>query len=162
MCINMLNLATFYCVVILTAKFKSIMFVRVSKTPDLSSIVQQLYEQQHLRVPSIRDEEDASVCLKRLLMEIGQSPMLLVLDDVWFGSESLIKEFSLPIPEYRILVTSRSKLSGFGSPIVLKKLSDEDATTLFRRSAMLEDGSSNNPTDDVVRKVCSLESVTSV
>lgn len=121
-------------------------------------IVQSLYEHNGRAGPVLTDDEDATIWLERLLNEIGQkSPMLLVLDDVWSGSESLVKKFSLPIPKYKILVTSRSKFEGFGSLYKLESLSNEYATALFRRHAILEDGNSNIPSEDVVKKVCSLE-----
>lgn len=133
------------------------MFVKVSKTADLKLIVQSLYEHNGIAGPVLRDDEDATDRLKKLLKKIGQkSPMLLVLDDVWSGSESLVKKFILPIPKYKILVISRSEFKGFGSLHELKSLSNEDAMALFH-NAIVEDGNSNIPSEDVVKKVCSLE-----
>lgn len=135
-------------------KFTNIMFVKVSKTADLKLIVQSLYEHNGCAGPVLIDDDDATNKLEILLKEIGQkSPMLLVLDDVWSGSESLVMKFILPTPKYKILVTSRSKFEGFGSLYELKSLSNEDATALFHRHAILEDGNSNIPNEDVVKKV---------
>lgn len=132
-------------------KFKTnIMFVKVSKTADLKLIVQNLYQHNSRTAPVLRDEEDARNCLEQLLKDIGPSPILLVLDDVWDETEYLIDKFRFQIPEYKILVTSRFIFKEFGPVYELKKLNHEEAVTLFRYHAKLEDGSSK---EDLVKEV---------
>ena len=117
----------------------NIFFVTVSKTPpSLSDIVRQLYKRKTNEVPNLIDEADAIDYLKKLLNQIGKTtPILLVLDDVWAGSESLVQKLVSQTPEFKILVTSRSELQGFeprecAPPYHLNPLNDTDATTLFR------------------------------
>lgn len=127
------------------------MFVKVSKTADLKLIVQNLYQHNSRTAPVLRDEEDARNCLEQLLKDIGPSPILLVLDDVWDETECLIDKFRFQIPEYKILVTSRFIFKEFGPVYELKKLNHEEAATLFRYHAKLENGSSK---EDLVKEVC--------
>ena len=84
---------------------------------------------------------------------MAPAPILLVLDDVWAGAESLLHKFVFQIPEYKILVTSRYEFPSFGSTYNLPLLKDEDAMTLFRHSSFLPDGSSYMPDEDIVKKV---------
>ncbi|XP_062102119.1 probable disease resistance protein At5g66900 isoform X2 [Humulus lupulus] len=135
-------------------KFKSnILFVTVSKSPNLNLIVQELYQHKGYSVPTIKDSHDAKIKLEQFFNIIGKTPVLLVLDDVWSGSESLIQQnFVFPIPEYKILVTSRFQLPTFGLPYELKPLSDEHAMTIFKHYALMEDGNLDIP-DDLVKKV---------
>ncbi|KAF3438919.1 hypothetical protein FNV43_RR17194 [Rhamnella rubrinervis] len=141
-------------------KFKdNIFFVTVSKTaPSLSDIVQQLYKHKKKEVPALANEVDAVEHLKILLNQIGEiAPILLVLDDVWDGSESLVKRLVLQRPEYKILVTSRSELKGLGPPEFahpyrLIPLNDKDAMTLFCHWASLDDGNSGI-SDKIVKEI---------
>ena len=91
--------------------------------------------------------------MERLLNQIAPAPILLVLDDVWGGSESLLDNFVFKIPNYKILVTSRFEFPRFGSTYKLPLLKDEDAMTLFRSSAFQQDGRSYMPDEDLVEKV---------
>lgn len=89
-----------------------------------------------------------------LLNEVKQNkPILLILDDVW--SESLLEKFAFRLPDYKILVTSRTAFPRFSSfTYKLKPLSDDDAMELFRHSAGLQDGSSSYiPDEEMVKKV---------
>ena len=110
-------------------------------------------------MPALVNEVDAEEHLKMLLNQKGETtPTLLVLDDVWDGSESLVKKLVLQRPEYKILVTSRSELKGFGPPEFahpyrLIPLNDKDAMTLFRHWASLDDGNSGI-SDKTVKEVC--------
>ena len=95
--------------------------------------------------------------LKILLNKIGETaPILLVLDDVWDGSESLVRNLVLQRPEYKILVTSRYELKGFGPPDFaypyrLIPLNDKDAMTLFCHWV----GNGNSGiSDKTVKEVC--------
>ncbi|KAF3438901.1 hypothetical protein FNV43_RR17176 [Rhamnella rubrinervis] len=127
----------------------NIFFVTVSKPPpSVSDIVQQLYKRSRHNVPNLIDEAEAVNHLEILLNKIGgTTPILLVLDDVWAGSESLVQKFVFQRPEFKILVTSRCELQGFGPPDFapsyhLNPLNDKNARTLFCHWASLEDGNS--------------------
>ena len=86
------------------------------------------------------------------MTHIGSSPILLILDDVWSGSEFRLEKFKFDIPKFNILVTSRTTLPEYSFTYDLKPLNDEDAMTLLRHFASLQDGSSHIP-DDVIKKV---------
>ncbi|KAK9902930.1 hypothetical protein M0R45_001443 [Rubus argutus] len=127
-------------------KFKNnIFFVTVSKAPNLDSIVRELYQCRGSSVPTFQDEETAVKWLQRFLKDEGQNPLLLVLDDVWSGSESLLDKFELAMPDYKILVTSRSDFPRFGSSYHLQSLNFDNAMQLFHHSASLGDKSSHIP-----------------
>lgn len=137
------------------ARFKdNIFFVPVSKTPpSLSLVVQKLYEHKRKDLPYPVNETNATDSLRELLNQLRPDPILLVLDDVWEGSESLVEKLLLQIPDYKILVTSRSKLPRFGPPYHLNPLNDDDAMTLFCQLASLDSGNYRIP-NDIVEKVC--------
>lgn len=89
---------------------------------------------------------------------MGKNPLLLVLDDVWSESESLLEMFDeWKMPNCKILVTSRFAFPRFGSPYNLKSLSDEEAMALFIHSAYLGDISSH-VLEDLARQVIFLVS----
>ncbi|KAJ6907454.1 disease resistance protein [Populus alba x Populus x berolinensis] len=137
-------------------KFKdNIFFITVSKSPDLKVIIQQLFQHKGHSVHEFRTDEEAVNCLEQLLKQIGTKPILLVLDDVWSGSESLLERFKFQIPGYKILLTSRSSLGGFGSKYKLDTLNYEDSLSLFRQSAEIRNTTSNNVEDDVLKKIVS-------
>uniref|UniRef100_A0A7N2M066 RPW8 domain-containing protein n=1 Tax=Quercus lobata TaxID=97700 RepID=A0A7N2M066_QUELO len=102
-----------------------------------------------------QDEEikDAIDSLPQLLNHIGPDPILLILDDVWLGSESLPEKFKFDIPDYKILVTSRTAFPRFEFTYHLKPLNDGDAMTLFRHSASLNEGSSYIPPEEDIKKI---------
>ena len=134
-------------------KFKgNILFVTISKTPKLKIIIERLFEYYGCQVPAFQSDADEVNQSGLLLRKIDASPMLLVLDDVWPGSEPLVEKFKVQMPDYKILVTSRVAFPRFGSPYILKPLVHEDAMTLFRHHALLEKNSSNIP-EEVVQKV---------
>ncbi|XP_030967886.1 probable disease resistance protein At5g66900 [Quercus lobata] len=66
----------------------------------------------------------------------------MILDDVWPESESIIDEFKFNIPNYKIVVTSRTAFPKFKSKYNLNPLGPEDAMSLFCRSASFKDMSS--------------------
>ncbi|RDX84551.1 putative disease resistance protein, partial [Mucuna pruriens] len=135
-------------------KFKeSILFVTFSKSPKLKIIVERLFEHCGCQVREFQSDEDAVNQFGLLLRKIDASPMLLVLDDVWPGSEAIVKKFQVQIADYKILVTSRVAFSRFRAPFILKPLVHEDAITLFRHHALLEKSSSNIPDEDLVQQV---------
>nr|KYP43404.1 putative disease resistance protein At5g66900 family [Cajanus cajan] len=135
-------------------KFKeNILFVTFSKTPKLKITVERLFEHCGYQVPDFQSDEDAVNQLGSLLRQIGRSSMLLVLDDVWPGSEALVEKFKVQIPDYKILVTSRVAFPRFGTQYILKPLVHEDAITLFRHYALLEECVSSIPDKELVQKV---------
>ncbi|KAF3944226.1 hypothetical protein CMV_029281 [Castanea mollissima] len=136
-------------------KFKeNILFVTVSKTPNVKLIVQSLFNYKSLWLGfQFQSDEDAIDSLPQLLNHIGPDPILLILDDVWLGSESLPEKFKFDIPDYKILVTSRTAFPRFEFTYHLKPLNDGDAMTLFRHSASLKEGSSYIPPEEDIRKI---------
>ncbi|KAG6666346.1 probable disease resistance protein At5g66900 [Carya illinoinensis] len=131
-----------------------IFFVMVTKTPNLKDIIQRIFDHKKVQVPEFQSDDDAINHLKQLLNRIKQqNPILLILDDVWSGSESLLEKFKFHMTGYKILVTSRTAFPRFSCKYKLKPLSDEDATKLFRHSAILQDGNSYIPNDDTVKKI---------
>ncbi|KAL1369624.1 hypothetical protein HN51_000021 [Arachis hypogaea] len=140
-------------------KFReNILFITCSKTFKIKIIVERLFEHSGYRVPEFQNEEDAINRMGVLLRHIGKSsPMLLVLDDVWPGSESLVEKFKIQTSsDYKILVTSRVAYPRFGTPcIVLEPLNHEDALTLFSHFAQLEDNYFSNfqNDEDILQKV---------
>ncbi|KAK1422015.1 hypothetical protein QVD17_24851 [Tagetes erecta] len=87
------------------------------------------------------------------LRQMGSQKTLLVLDDVWSESESLIQDLKFLIPGYAILVTSRFMFSRIVLMYELSLLNDEDARTLFCHSAFPCDGNQINVPDDLVNNV---------
>ncbi|KAG5241369.1 hypothetical protein OIU76_024558 [Salix suchowensis] len=135
-------------------KYKdNIFFITVSKSPDLKIIIQQLFRHKGHSVHEFRTDEEAVHSLEQLLKQIGTKPILLVLDDVWSGSESLVDKFKFQIPGYKILLTSRSSLRGFDSKYKLDTLNYEDSLSLFRQTADLQNSTSNKVEDEVVKKI---------
>ncbi|KAK8471528.1 hypothetical protein PHAVU_003G247651 [Phaseolus vulgaris] len=134
-------------------KFKdNIFFISLEEAPKLSTIVERLFEHNGYQKPEFQSDEDAANQLQNLLKQIGETPKLLVLDGVLPKSTSLVEKFVFQIPNYKILVTSRSTIKGFGEPYVLKSLNEADALNLFRHYASLDQSSSNIP-DNVVKKI---------
>lgn len=143
----------------LIGKFKeNIFFVTLGRRPKLNNIVKELFQHNGYPVPEFQSDEYAVNQLEKLFKDIGKKgPILLVLDDVWLEqSKSPVDDFMFRIPNFKILVTSRSpEITRFGSLLVLKPLGEEDATNLFRHSASLNQSSSNIP-DDIVKQVFSI------
>ncbi|KAH7851938.1 hypothetical protein Vadar_018536 [Vaccinium darrowii] len=137
-----------------TGMFKdNIFFVTASKAPNLKVIIERLFEHRGFKVPEFQTDEDAIYQLESMFKRTGANPILLFLDDVWSGLESLIEKMTIQIPEIKILVTSRIVFPRFKkSTYKLKLLSYKDAMALFRHSAFPQDGSSSIP-DDLVDKI---------
>ncbi|KAL5557099.1 hypothetical protein UlMin_039335 [Ulmus minor] len=91
--------------------------------------------------------------LKRWKDEIGQSPLLLVLDNIWPKWEPFIDNFAFQKPHHKVLVTSRSELPSFGPSYRLEKLQEKEATTLLRHYASLEDQDNSRIPEDLVNQV---------
>ncbi|KAF8020250.1 hypothetical protein BT93_G0835 [Corymbia citriodora subsp. variegata] len=135
-------------------KFNIIMFVTVSKKPNLIDIVQKMYQHNHLEVPEIKTEGGAFSCLEQLLHKIGQDPVLLVLDDVWAEWESILKKFVCNnIKDYKIVVTSRYGFPCFRPVHHLKPLTHDEAVKLFRQSIAVDDRSMDAPDDETLNQI---------
>ncbi|XP_030967699.1 probable disease resistance protein At5g66900 isoform X1 [Quercus lobata] len=131
----------------------NIFFVNVSKNPNLKVIVQKLFSHKSDERLEFLSDEDAINQLEHLFNQIGPTPILLILDDVWPGSESLIEKFKFDIPDYKIMVTSRTAFPRFNSKYNLEPLDHEDAMSLFRHhSAYLQDESSYIP-EEYIEKI---------
>ena len=128
----------------------------MSKTCDLIGIIKKLFWHNAERVQGFQSEEDAVNQLELMLKrKVESGRILLVLDDAWSGSESVLAKFK-KISGYKVLVTSRNEFPEFGSTYHLKLLSEEDAKTLFCHSAIPEDGSSSSmPSEELVNGVVS-------
>ncbi|XP_028779385.1 probable disease resistance protein At5g66900 [Neltuma alba] len=133
-------------------KFRDhILFVTFSKTPNFKVIVEALF-QRCGKVPEFHSDEEAAKELALLLSKISGSPILLVLDDVWPGSESLVQNFKLQIPDYKILITSRVTFPTANPRIHLEPLPYEEALTLFRHFALVKDNCSYIPDEFLVQE----------
>ncbi|KAL6312763.1 hypothetical protein AAG906_020559 [Vitis piasezkii] len=135
--------------------FQHIFYVTVSKTFNLIGIIKKLFWHSDEQVPGFQNEEDAVNQLELMLKrKVESGRILLVLDDVWSGSESFLTKFNFQISGCKVLITSRNEFPKFGSTYNLKLLSEEDAKTLFRHSAIPEDGSgSSMPGEDLVNTI---------
>nr|POE81944.1 putative disease resistance protein [Quercus suber] len=119
---------------------ENIFFVNVSQAPNLKVMVQKLFKHNGEECPEFQSDEEAIDQLEQLLNEIGQKqPILLILDDVWPGSESLVEKFKFNIPDYKIVVTSRTAFPRFPYRYNLNPLNRVDAMSLFCYSASLQD-----------------------
>uniref|UniRef100_A0A7N2M0T9 RPW8 domain-containing protein n=1 Tax=Quercus lobata TaxID=97700 RepID=A0A7N2M0T9_QUELO len=106
---------------------ENILFVTVSKTPNMKLIVQSLFNYKNLWLEfQFQSNEDAIDNLPQLLNHIGLDPISLVLDDVWLGSESQPEKFKFDILDYKILVTSRTAFPRFEFTYHLKLLNGGD------------------------------------
>ncbi|CBI23286.3 unnamed protein product, partial [Vitis vinifera] len=135
--------------------FKHILYATVSRPPNLIAIITKLFWDEDERVPKFQNEEDAANQMELKLKKKEESgDVLLVLDDVWCGSESLLAKFKFRTSKSKVVVTSRNEFPEFGSTYDLELLNDDDAMALFRHSAIPQNGSCNyTPTDRLVKKI---------
>ncbi|CAN6721717.1 unnamed protein product [Malus baccata var. baccata] len=129
----------------INAKFKdNIFFTMVSENPNID--VQEFCQHAGFRSPALENEEIAA----------RQNPFLLILDDVPSTSESLLHEFNqINISDSKILVTSRCHFPKFGSPHEVQPLSNDDAETLFCRSAFRNTSLSKGDFQEELNKIIS-------
>lgn len=131
------------------------MFLVVSSKPEtkriLISIIQRLGGP--IESGSVSDDE-AFRLLEVRVGELSPNPVLIVLDDVWDGSESnkLLEKFSR-LPNCKVLVTSRFKFPAFGESYDLEPLDHKDAMELFRRWASRGNRVLQFPDERIVEKV---------
>ncbi|XP_059594418.1 probable disease resistance protein At5g66900 isoform X1 [Vitis vinifera] len=135
--------------------FKHILYATVSRSPNLIAIITKLFWDEDERVPKFQNEEDAANQMELKLKKKEESgDVLLVLDDVWRGSESLLAKFKFRTSKSKVVVTSRNDFPEFGSTYDLKSLNDDDAMALFRHSAIPQNGSCYfTPSNDLVKKI---------
>ncbi|XP_030475794.1 probable disease resistance protein At5g66900 [Syzygium oleosum] len=137
---------------VIEGKFKeNIMFIPVSKKPNLTDIVQKMIQHKGFEVPVIKTEDDAVQYLQQLLNEIGQNPVLLVLDDVWTEWEKVLEKFVFKkIKDYKIVVTSRYEFPRYRPVHRLNPLTHSEALELFRKSVTVDDKSIDAPDDELL------------
>ncbi|OMO56744.1 Disease resistance protein [Corchorus capsularis] len=138
-------------------KFKdNIFYIIVSKAPNMEVILQKLLQLEDYAMPKFQSEVDALNQVEQNFREMGPNPILLILDDVWPGSESLVDKLKFSLPDYKILVTSRVNFHSFDFNYRLKPLNDDDAMKLFRHFAFKPDEKHDIPNDlvDKVMKSC--------
>ncbi|CAH8281045.1 unnamed protein product [Arabidopsis lyrata] len=135
-------------------KFKHIFFSVVSSTPNFKVIVQNLLQHNGYEALTFENDSQAELGLRKLLEELKENgPILVVLDDVWRGAESLLQKFQIKLPDYKILVTSRFDFPSFGSSYHLKPLEDEDARSLLIHWASRPSNASPDEYEDLLKKI---------
>ncbi|XP_028779380.1 probable disease resistance protein At5g66900 [Neltuma alba] len=130
---------------------ENIFFVIFSKTPNLKNIVQTIFGHCGLPAPEFSSDEDAINRLGVLLRQFGGRPILLVLDDVWQGSEAIVEKFKFDIS--KVLVTSRFVFPRFATSCHLEPLGHDDAIRLFHHFSPLDDRCPYKPDEKLVREV---------
>ena len=104
----------------------------MSKTCDLIGIIKKLFWHNAERVQGFQSEEDAVNQLELMLKrKVESGRILLVLDDVWSGSESFLTKFNFQISGCKVLITSRNEFPKFGSTYNLKLLNEEMPRLFF-------------------------------
>ena len=100
-------------------KFKNnIVFITVSQNGNLELVVKRLCEYVCSPVPKFRNEVHMFQWMETFRKE-RPNPLLLVLDDIWSGSESILESFQSEMPNHKILVISRSEFLKFSSSFQL-------------------------------------------
>ncbi|WZZ74191.1 hypothetical protein YC2023_085561 [Brassica napus] len=113
-------------------KFEHIFFCDVSRVSTFRTIVQTLLQHNGYEAPTFDNDSQAVDGLRKLFEELKEEgPILLVLDDVWQGAESLLQKFQINIQDFNVLVTSQFEFPSFGPTYHLKPLEDEDAKSLL-------------------------------
>ncbi|KAF8025813.1 hypothetical protein BT93_F2594 [Corymbia citriodora subsp. variegata] len=132
----------------------NIMFVPVSKKANLIDIVQKMFRHKGVKLCRIETEDDAVRYLQQLLIRIGKDPVLLVLDDVWIESQSIIEKFVFKkIKHYRIVVTSRYEFPIYRPVHHLNPLTHVEALELFHQSVIVDDTSLDAPDDEILDQI---------
>ncbi|KFK28372.1 hypothetical protein AALP_AA8G506800 [Arabis alpina] len=136
-------------------KFKHIFFNVVSRTPNFRKLVQDLLEHNKNTPPTFENDNQAIDDLQKLLKTITKDgPILIVLDDVWRGGESLLEIFKpTNLPGCRILVTSQFNFPSFGFNYELKTMDHEDARVLLIQWASRPLYASQAEYEDLLKKI---------
>ncbi|KAL2333604.1 hypothetical protein Fmac_014817 [Flemingia macrophylla] len=138
---------------------ENILFLTVSKSPNLKTLVQSLFQHHGCAIPATLDLADDRLViahLKNLPEKIMKSPMMLVLDDVWNGSQTqtLIDAFKVQqLSDYKILVTSRFNIAGFKHVFNMEPLCLEDSVTLLSHLTLTNEGISSSEKLDLTRQI---------
>ncbi|XP_024186220.1 probable disease resistance protein At5g66900 isoform X2 [Rosa chinensis] len=133
---------------------KNIIFITVSQKGNLELVVKRLCEyltSVRSPVPTFQNKVHMLQWMQTFFKS-SQNPLLLVLDDIWSGSESILHSFQFELSNYKILVTSRSEFPNFGSSYHLKLLDDDKAMELFYHSTSLGDKCSPDQ-EELSRKI---------
>ncbi|KAJ4900991.1 Disease resistance protein (NBS-LRR class) family [Raphanus sativus] len=136
-------------------KFEYIFFCVVSSGSTFRTIVQTLLQHSGYESPTFENDSQAVDGLRKLIVELKEDgPILLVLDDVWLGADSVLQKFQINIQDFKILVTSRFEFPSFGPIYHLKPLGDEDAKSLLikRASPCFFRGTSRKH-EDLIQKI---------
>ncbi|KAI4386698.1 hypothetical protein MLD38_004608 [Melastoma candidum] len=132
----------------------NILFIPISKTPNLVDIVQRMALRAGFGETRIESEAQAVRHLRQLLQTMGQRPLLIVLDDVWSNSESLPEKFVVSmLSDFKILVTSRFEFLALGNSHRLKPLDDDESIDLFHRMATAEGNRFGDPNKKVIAQL---------
>ncbi|KAJ0234358.1 Powdery mildew resistance protein [Hirschfeldia incana] len=138
-------------------KFNHIFYWVVSSTPNLRLMVHHLLLHNGYNYNDFAFDNDsqAASALGKLLQGLEGNGILLVLDDVWGGAESLLKKIKIDVKGYKILVTSRFEFRSFGPTYHLKPLDPKDAKNLLIHFASPLPRHTNNPDefDDLLQKI---------
>ncbi|KAM5581576.1 putative disease resistance protein [Rosa sericea] len=129
----------------------NIIFITVSQKGNLELVVKRLCESVSSPVPTFQNKVHMLQWMQTFFKG-RQNPLLLVLDDIWSGSESILYSFQFELSNYKILVTSRSEFPNFGSSYHLKLLDDDKAMELFYHSTSLGDKCSPDQ-EELSRKI---------
>ncbi|KAJ0770666.1 putative powdery mildew resistance protein, RPW8 [Helianthus annuus] len=132
---------------------ENILYVTVSRQSSLKIIMEKIFEHYGENHCEFQTDEEGRNHLEKLINQMGSNKMLLVLDDVWSESESIIQDLMFQIQGCKVLVTSRFLFPRFSSTYELSLLNYEDARTLFCYSAFPSDRIPINVTDDLMNKI---------
>ncbi|KAK1440718.1 hypothetical protein QVD17_06549 [Tagetes erecta] len=132
----------------------NILYVTVSTETSLKSIARNLFKHYDINDFDFTSEEDAKNQIENLIKQKGSGKMLLVLDDVWPSTASVIQDLKFQLPGYKILVTTRFSFPQCDSMYKLSFLKPEYAKPLFCRSVFPSDQNPMyNVRDDFVNRV---------
>ncbi|KVI08617.1 Disease resistance protein [Cynara cardunculus var. scolymus] len=119
---------------------ENIFYVTVSRPSSIKTVAQKLFEHHGENHCKFQSDEEAKNQLENLMWRIRSDKMLLVLDDVWSESESLVQDLKFQIPGYKIVITSRFLFPRFNATYELSLLNHNDARVLLCYSAFPRDG----------------------
>ncbi|CAN6460063.1 unnamed protein product [Victoria cruziana] len=134
-------------------KFRDIVFLTVSESPNLMVIYQRLWARlvNPNSVPKFINEDDAYTHLAYNLSERKRNPVLVVLDDVW--SQEVLEKLLFVGAGIKALVTSRIEFNLLKSVYTLQLLGEKDAMDLFCHLAIDPDQETDKPDDELVKKI---------
>ncbi|AED98277.1 disease resistance protein-like [Arabidopsis thaliana] len=135
-------------------EFKKIFYSVVSNTPNFRAIVQNLLQDNGCGAITFDDDSQAETGLRDLLEELTKDGrILLVLDDVWQGSEFLLRKFQIDLPDYKILVTSQFDFTSLWPTYHLVPLKYEYARSLLIQWASPPLHTSPDEYEDLLQKI---------